>query len=229
LEPRDCGASYVSLFCRPSQFLKDNIFVQRLFAPQSVLANQSRVGWRTPTASGISVLDLALLMGCGLLAAATVAFLDLDLRVPGNAILRGVLPLSLGMALVPRRGAGLVMGGSALAGLGVFALLGRGPGMGASTSLVLTGPLLDLAAARARSGWRLYVAFGLAGLGANLGAFLVRGGGKAVSLGGGGRLLSDWLTVAPLTYAACGLAAGLISAAVFFRTTARPQRGEEPE
>lgn len=202
--------------------------MQRFFAPQSVLADQSRVGWRARAAGQISALDLTLLIGCGLLAAATVAFLDLDLRVPGNAILRGVLPLSLGMALVPRRGAGLVMGGSTLAGLGLLALFGRGPGLGASTSLVLTGPLLDLAAARTRSGWRLYAAFGLAGLAANLGAFLVRGGGKAVSLGGGGRLLADWLTVAPLTYAACGLAAGLISAAVFFRASVRPQRGEEP-
>jgi hypothetical protein len=174
-------------------------------------------------------LDVALLMGCGLLAAATVGFLDLDLRIPGNAILRGVLPLSLGMALVPRRGAGLIMGGSALAGLGALALFGRGAGLGASTSLVLTGPLLDLAAARARSGWRLYAAFGVAGLVANLGAFLVRGGGKAVSLGGGGRLLADWLTVAPITYAACGLAAGLISAVVFFRWSPHPSRDEGPQ
>ena len=42
-------------------------------------------------------------------------------------------------------------------------------------------------------------------------------------------MLGDWLTVAPVSYAACGLAAGLISAAVFFRATARPQRGEELE
>lgn len=201
----------------------------RFFAPQAVLSDRSRVNWRTSSSGTLSAVELGLLFGCGLFAAGAVVFVDLGVRIPGHAILRGVLPLGLGMALVPRRGSGLMMGGSALAGLAGLALIGRGAGVGASTSLVLLGPLLDLAAARARSGRLLYLAFGLAGLAANLAAFVLRGGAKAGGIGGGTRLLADWLTIAPISYAACGLAAGLITAAVFFRATARPPRSKEPE
>lgn len=201
----------------------------RLLPPQPVLSEHSRLMRNRAAVVGISSADLAVLIACGLLAAAGVVFVDLDARLPGHAILRGVLPLALGLALVPRRGAGLVMGGSALAGLAGLSLVGRGAGVGASTSLVLLGPLLDLAAARARSGRWLYLTFGLAGLAANLAALVVRGGAKAGGLGGGGRLLSDWLTVAPISYAACGLAAGLISAVVFFRWSPRPSRDEGPQ
>src|SRR5437667_465366 len=81
-----------------------------------------------------------------------------DRGLPGHAILRGVLPLTLGLALVPRRFSGSVMGCSAV--LTLLVLRGAsGPSLGpaAVAALLLTGPLMDLALWNARPGWRLYV------------------------------------------------------------------------
>jgi hypothetical protein len=95
-------------------------------------------------------------------------------------------------------------------------------GVGAMTSLVLTGPLLEMAVWRAGRGWKLYLAFALAALSANLGAFAVRGGAKVAGLDHlGGRLLAEWWTPALVSYAICGLAAGLVSAAIWFRLSNR--------
>src|SRR5262249_44745800 len=116
-----------------------------------------------------SALEVALLVGLGAAAALATTLLDFSLRIPGHAILRSVFPMALGMALVPRRLAGTVMGASALAtALVVGAARGGGPGAGALTSLCLTGPLLDLVLWGADRGWRLYLGFVLAGLGSNL-------------------------------------------------------------
>ena len=94
-------------------------------------------------------------------------------------------------------------------------------GLGAMTSLLLTGPMLDLALWRAKPGWRLYLGFALAGLATNLVAMAVRGGQKVGGLDSiHGRPLADWLPVAAGTYALCGALAGLISALVWFQFAA---------
>lgn len=184
------------------------------------LSERSRLGRTDRTSDTFELSDIAILAGCGFAAAVMTALIDLNLRVPGHAILKVVLPLSLGMSLVPRRGAGLGMGASAgvtLGGMSLFGGMGVGPG--AATSLLLLGPLLDVAAHRVRPGWRLYAAFAVAGLSANLGAFLIRGATKASGGGWSGtRLLQDWLSIAPISYAICGLVAGFVSAAIFFGT-----------
>ena len=82
--------------------------------------------------------EIAILAGFGAVAA-LLSVLDLGLQMPGHAIMRSVTPMALGMAMVPRRRAGAIMGGSALvtaslleasgaAHLGVGALA-RAPGM----------------------------------------------------------------------------------------------------
>jgi hypothetical protein len=166
-----------------------------------------------------SALEWAGLIGLGLLAAGAAVFLRFRLGVPGHAILRTVLPVALGLALVPRFMAGSTMSTTAfLAALTLQAVGVRGVGVPAMTSLLLTGPLLDLALFGARPGWGLYGRMAVAGLASNLLALgsrptLVLFG---VHLGGAGRSEQlGWITVA--SYVACGLAAGLLSAVCWFR------------
>jgi hypothetical protein len=193
---------------------------------------------RADVVSWVELLTLVL-MGAGT-AALSLSLPDFHLRIPGNAILRAVFPMALGLALVPRRLGGCVMGGSALVTGLVLQSTGIGrTGVGAVTSLCLTGPLLDLALWGARSGWRLYLGFVLAGLSSNLIAFAVRAGARLMGVGGsgggggggggggmgggggggmgmGGGAGPDWWINASISYPLCGLAAGLVSAAVWF-------------
>ena len=195
-------------------------------------------------AGSVRTLEISALVFFGALAACLSTFIDLKLRIPGHRILFAVLPLAAGFALVPRRGAGTVMGAAALATIGVFWVGGlRVVGIGALASLTLTGPLLDLALRWGRTGTRLYLAFVLAGTTSNVVAFLVRGSAKVVALQGmgggggggrgngsgaglgrslaGGRPLADWLPNAVWTYALAGILAGLVSALVWFHLRAR--------
>jgi hypothetical protein len=180
------------------------------------LARQGRHAW---------ALNWACLLGLGVLAALAAVLLRFRLGVPGHAILRTVLPVALGLAVVPRHLSGSVISGTAFASaLALGAAGARGVGVPALTSLLLTGPLLDLALLGARPGWLLYGRMALAGLASNLLAFASRptllllgvpfGVGRSEQLG--------WIT--PASYAACGLAAGLLSAACWFRL-----RAERPE
>jgi hypothetical protein len=173
----------------------------------------------------LPALEIAALLLFGGLATCAMVFLDLGVRVPGHAILRAVLPMALGLAVVPRRGAGMVMGGGALITLFGLRLGGAvSGGMGASTSLLLIGPMMDLALWTARPGFRLYLSFALAGFGTNLVAFLVKGAGKSAGLAAaGGRPMESWLPVAVISYSVCGLLAGLISAAALFHWTGQPR------
>jgi hypothetical protein len=101
--------------------------------------------------------------------------------------------------------------------------------MGASTSLLLIGPMMDLALWTAKPGVRLYLSFALAGFGANLVAFLVKGAGKSAGLpGAGGRAMESWLPVAVISYSVCGLLAGLISAFVLFHWTGKSRDDSAP-
>lgn len=182
-----------------------------------------------PQAGELRAAELLLLFAAGGLAAVGTLLLDTGLRVPGHAILRTVLPLALGLALVPRWGSGLVMSGSAALVAFGLQISGAGEaGFGATTSMLLTGPLLDLAARWSSRGWQLYLAFAAAGLTSNGAAFVVRwlskvgsGGGGGGGLGGG-RALGEWWSPAIVGYAVCGLLAGLLSAAICFRASSGP-------
>jgi hypothetical protein len=187
---------------------------------------------RVPSVScpgrGVSVAEVGVLMLLGVVAAAATAFLDFSLRIPGHAILRSVFPMALGLALVPRRLAGSFMSVTALGAFFLFRRMGAGGGVGALTSLCLTGPLLDLALLGARRPWRLYLAFVLAGLGSNLAAFFVRWGFRLIG-DGGTRPKAEWLAVAPWTYVLCGIAAGFLSALVWFHHRSRQRPVKDPE
>lgn len=170
-------------------------------------------------------IDLLLLVSCGIVATLMVALIDLDLKTPGHAILKGTFPIALGLALVPRRFSGFVISGTCIATL--YALRSfpslELPGGGATTSLILLGPMLDLFLWKAKPGINTYVRFGLAGLLTNALAFSVRWGGKSALIGPLGMIkLDKWLTIAPITYALCGIAAGIVSAAILFRAFNKP-------
>ncbi|MCH8829645.1 MAG: hypothetical protein IID45_08715 [Planctomycetes bacterium] len=159
------------------------------------------------------------LAGCGVTAAVLSTFLDFSLRIPGHAILRAVFPMAIGLALIPRHGAGTVMGGSALLACLAFRMGGiaDGPGFGALTSLTAIGPILDCTLRHAGKRRRTYLQFALAGLAANALAFLVRGGMKwGAFVGGGKQPFWLWWPKASLTYIACGLLAGLAGGAILF-------------
>jgi hypothetical protein len=206
----------------------------------------SRVWTLTRPERAVSWLEVALLMLLGAGTALAVGLTDFNLRIPGHAIVCAVFPMALGLAVVPRRSGGCIMGLSALAtALGLRAAGAMTVGVAALTSMTLTGPLLDLALWGARRGWRLYLGFVLAGLGGNLAAFFVRwsfraidaippgsGGGRGGGggLGGGGRRMAEWLALAPWTYPVCGVLAGLVSALVWFhfRGRRRPEDAPRP-
>ena len=141
------------------------------FAPKLNLQKSSRL----PAISGaarISAAELACLLACGAMAALAIGLLHLSLRMPGHAILRGVLPMAMGLALVPRRSAGTVMA----IGAGVTATAMSAGQIGsfpptAMLSVLALGPVLDLALLGRSSGWRLYARFVIAGAVANLLAF----------------------------------------------------------
>src|SRR5262245_39156647 len=137
-----------------------------------------RIASRLPALSRdirISIAEIATLLACGAFAALAIGLLQLHIRVPGHAILRAVLPMALGFALVPRRSSGVLM--SIGAGLTATAMsvvhVGRFP-PAAMLGVLALGPVLDLALAGNPQGWRLYARFAAAGALANLLAFLVR-------------------------------------------------------
>ncbi|MEK6258196.1 MAG: hypothetical protein AABP62_06205 [Planctomycetota bacterium] len=185
------------------------------------LSSTTRLGPIVSDETSATVRDWLILLTAGVLAACASTFLDFNLRrIPGHAILRVVFPMAVGLALVPRRGAGTVMGSSALVtgvALRMSGFKGDALGFGALTSLVATGPMLDWTLRRANGGWRQYVSFALAGLASNLLALIVRGTAKAMGWERlGSRPLIEWLAQAAGTYVACGLLAGLLSGLILF-------------
>jgi hypothetical protein len=169
----------------------------------------------------IATLELVALLGAGVVASLLTNVMRLRLGIPGSNIVFVAFPLALGFALVPRRGAGLLMTGGAVAANAVLWLAGvRLDGLGAQTSLLATGPLLDLALRRFGGGWALYGAFLAACATSNALAFAVRGIARAAGMRGtgmgGGRSFAAWWPEAVWTYALAGVVAGLISAAAWF-------------
>lgn len=194
----------------------------QIFAPQSSLRAASRL----PALSGearVSIAEVAILLACGAFAVLAVGILHLPVRMPGHAILRAVLPMALGLALVPRRSAG--MGMSIGAGLTAAAMnadhIGRFPPAAVLGILVL-GPILDAVLVGNPQGWRLYARFATAGALANLLAFAVRFGIAWLGwdLAGSRQFTEFWLTALP-SFFLCGALAGLVSAAVWFRMSPR--------
>lgn len=156
----------------------------------------------------------------GVTAACASALPDWNLKIPGHAILRAIFPMALGLSLAPRRGAGGVMGTVALATSLGLRFSGKADiGLGGLTSLTLCGLLLDIALWSARCGARLYCGIVAAGLASNLIALVVKAVEKKWL--GSGRSFGGWLAQAIWTYPLCGVLAGLISAAVWFRWRSR--------
>lgn len=167
--------------------------------------------------------EWALLLGLGAVATCCGAFLELGLRIPGHAILYSVLPTAAGLALVPRRGAALVVSAGALVTAGVLRLahVGELP-IAAIVGLASLGPALELAAAKSRPGPTFYAAFAVAGAAANLVVYGVRwltffAAGEVVSAKPFAQL--GWRGAA--SFVACGLVAGLLGAALGFRSRPR--------
>jgi hypothetical protein len=187
------------------------------------LAHTSRIQALVRGQEDLRAVEILLLLGTGAVAALASAFLEFGLRIPGHAIVRAVFPMAFGLALVPRQFGGTVMGAGALATAVALRVGGAHDlGVGALTSLLLTGPLLDFALWRARQGWRLYLGFALAGVASNLAALAVRGGAKLGGLDSvTGRPIAEWLPVALGTYTLCGALAGLMSTFVWFQFSAR--------
>jgi hypothetical protein len=128
--------------------------------------------------------EFAILLISGALAAIAVGLIELRLRIPGHSILHAVLPMALGLALVPRRWAGCGMSVAACVTAFGISRAGHGEfGAGSWTSLVTLGPAMDLLLA---SRWgRKWPAFSLAlaGLVANLAAFTAKAAEKLIASG----------------------------------------------
>jgi hypothetical protein len=171
----------------------------------------------------VTVAEYTALVLMGLFAAACSALVEFKLRIPGHAIIRVIFPMALGLALVPRRGAGLVMGTAAVAGAyGMHLMALRSLGSGALTSLILTGILLDAAVRYARRPWQVYAGVVVAAVASNLCAMAVHAVEKVGWLGAAhGGSLATWLPRAAVTYPLCGLIAGLVTAVALFRTRSR--------
>jgi hypothetical protein len=191
------------------------------FAPQLSLQESSRVPALSREA-GISVAEFACLLTCGALAAMAIGLLHLSLRVPGHAILRGVLPMTLGLALVPRRWAGTVMAiGAGITAVAMSAVhIGRFPAP-AMLSVLALGPVLDVALLGQPTGWRLYARFVIAGAVANLLAYAFKVAGVQLGIemfsGGGREFMRLALHTVIASYILCGAVAGFLGAAACFR------------
>ncbi len=192
------------------------------FAPQIGLRDSSRLP-AISRAAGISGAELACLFACGALAAAAVGFVHFSPKLPGHAILRGVLPMAMGLALVPRRWVGIIMAISASATAAAMSAAQIGSfQLPAMLSVVALGPVMDVALLGRSTGWRLYARFVLAGALANLLALALKfiGVRLGIAMGGGGQFLNfTWPTILA-SFVMWGALAGLLGATVWFRTRA---------
>jgi hypothetical protein len=180
---------------------------------------------RLRTISGenrVSAAEIAILFACGALAALAIGLVHLRVGMPGHAIFRAVLPMAMGLALVPRRSSGMVMsfGAGVTAAAMSVGQFGFFP-PAALLSILILGPALDVALLGKPQGWRLYTRFILAGAAANLAAFSAKV--ALVALGWemrGGRHFMEFWSAPLLSFAIWGAVAGLVSAAICFRLRA---------
>jgi hypothetical protein len=174
-----------------------------------------QVSLRSSTARA-SANEMGILIASGALAALAMALVHMNLRLPGHAILKPLLPIMLGLAFVPRRFGGCIAGLGAAATAGLLLMGGWGEiHASAMTSLVLLGPALDVAAGGVHSRAVLIARCAAAGLFANLAALGVKL--VAAPLGwesGGGRGFAALWPFGILTFVGFGLLAGALSAAI---------------
>ncbi len=189
-----------------------------MFAVHSGLQSGSRLPVLSQESRGVRIAEWSVWITMGCVAAIVSALPDLALKMPGHAVVRSVFPMTLGLAIAPRHLGGAVMGASGLVtGLLLRAFNASDIGLGALTSMALTGPMLDAVLWRMQSGgWRLYVGIILAGVLANTAAFGVKLSEKLI-FGQGKRKFADWLMNALWSYPLFGIVAGLISALVWFK------------
>ena len=189
-----------------------------LFAVRGGLAEASRAASKERVGEGISAAEIVFLLLCGAAAAWASSLLRTGLHIPGNAIIRAVVPMALGFSLAPRRFGGYVMSASALgtaAAMNVAGLIRLDPG--AFTSLCLAGPIMDFALAKAQTGWLLYLRLAAAGIVTNMLALGARAAAKVTGLDPGSRPFGEWWSQAIFTYILFGAIAGLIGAVCCFR------------
>jgi hypothetical protein len=192
--------------------------------PRSDVAGQ-RVSLRSATGRATAA-DLAVLLATAGLAAVAVAAIHLSLRMPGHAILKPMLPMAIGLSLVPRRFSGTFVG-LAAALIGGVLLVGQWGEihLSALTSLVLLGPALDVASSGTHARWLLVGRFAAAGLIANMAAMGVKVAAITLSLESGGRgFVASWPASA-LSFAACGVLAGLLGSAICLPLARNGSRG----
>jgi hypothetical protein len=197
--------------------------LKSMFQPCYVLGQTRRIGSSAPGSERMALVDLLILAAAGVAAATAVAAIPLQIHVPGHAILKATLPIVAGMALAPRRMAGTIMGIAAALTVLLFSTIRFGQWQPpALVALLAIGPAIDLALAyRAKGGWRLYLRFALAGLLANTLAFFARGGMNWFGLDNFRHVLAHIDGSVFLSFAACGVIAGLFSAVVCFRSSVK--------
>lgn len=177
----------------------------------------------------ISAIELLLLFSCGAASAAALAFVKLSLGIPGHSIVIAALPMTLGISLAPRQFAGVMMSTGAIGTAFLFLLSGGARfGSGAFTSLVILGPMMDLALRYARSGWRVYAALVTAGAATNLLALGSRAASKILGLDLGARPFDSWWLQASVTYTLSGVVAGVLGALCWFHLHDRSERSRPP-
>ena len=175
----------------------------------------------------VSIAEAGLLLGCGATAALAVAYVKLGLRIPGHSIVLAALPMALGLALAPRRLAGTTMSAGAVATAWLTSLGGASFGSGATISLFLLGPMMDVARLRGESGWWRYGALILAGFATNVLALGARALPKVLGFDiADGRPFDSWWTQAIVTYSLSGVVAGVLGALAVFQAN---RRSEHPE
>src|SRR6185503_10198300 len=169
----------------------------------------------------ISAIECLLLLTCGASSAAAIAFIKLSLGIPGHSIVLAALPMALGMSLAPRRFSGSMMSVGALATAWSLTQFGGVRfGSGAFASLLLLGPIMDVAMSRARSGWRVYASLVAAGVVTNVLALGSRALPKFLGFDlPGARPFDSWWLQASLTYTLSGVVAGLLGAFCWFQFT----------
>jgi hypothetical protein len=197
------------------------------FAVHDGLADAVRFPSLVRTRQRISTAELVLLLMCGAAAAMAVAYVKLQLRIPGHSIVLAALPMVLGLALAPRRLAGSVMSAGAIGTAWLLSAGGAGYGSGSSISLLLIGPMMDVAVRHARGGWRVYGALVLAGVATNLVALGSRAAFKVLGLDAGdARPFDSWWLQASVTYTLSGVVAGLFGALCWFHLHDHTRDGE---
>jgi hypothetical protein len=196
--------------------------MQNLWTADPTLAAASRWWASSGQAKGreLNARELTILLALGIVAALATGAGNLGISLPGHAILRGTLPLVLGVSLVPRRGSGTMMSMAAIITLAAMRVSGTGHlSSAAAVGLACLGPALDVAFAKARPGWRIYTLAAFAGAVANLIAFAVRFGSAAwFGEAGAGRGFMSFWPVALASFVLFGALAGMVSGIAWFRS-----------